>query len=148
MSDFPGVGRIIGRRRPEYGDSIFDLRCSACRATWCGEDGDPCEWCERTLQRLQADQRRMLLWPDWLSNDEGNPRFDELTEIDEAVWDRTRGQTRGTDSIQAWAGRLARCRPVGPDHQGRSPSGVRPGERTAPCLTNLTAPSTGSGPTK
>ena len=29
--------------------------------------------------------------------------------IDKAVWDRTRGQTRGTDSVETWVRRLGRA---------------------------------------
>lgn len=109
MRDFPGVGRIVGRRRREYGPNVYDVRCDRCGAGWCGEDGDSCERCERTLERLQADQRRLLLDPPWLHSDAGHPRYDELSDVDRRVWDRTRGQTRGTDSVEAWAGRLARA---------------------------------------
>jgi hypothetical protein len=50
----------------------------------------------------------MLLDPPWLQSDAGSMRYDELSEIDKAVWDRTRGQIRGTDSVVAWVARLRR----------------------------------------
>jgi hypothetical protein len=68
-----------------------------------------CSWCTDRLERMRADRRRMLLDPPWLRSDAGNPRYDELSEDNKAVWDRTRGQTRGADSLKAWAERLARA---------------------------------------
>ena len=36
-------------------------------------------------------------------------RYDVLSEIDKAVWDRTHGQTRGADSMSNYHGRLVRA---------------------------------------
>lgn len=116
-----GTGRPTGRRRPEYGDDVFDLTCDACGATWCGEVGMGCEWCERRERQLVEDQRAMLLHPHWLQTSAGDPRYDELSADDRAVWDRTRGQARGEDSIQAWERRLARAVEAGivTEHEAR-----------------------------
>lgn len=103
-----GIGVSTGRHRPEYGRRIFDLTCSACSATWSGEPSMPCPWCERALERQVADQRQMLLDPAWLHGDDGDPRYDGLSDVDKLVWDRTRNQVRGADSLTAWAERLAR----------------------------------------
>ena len=51
----------------------------------------------------------MLLFPPWLHSDEGSPRYDALSEVDKLVWDRTRGQVRGHDSLRTYAERLARA---------------------------------------
>lgn len=102
-----GVGRIAGRQRDDIGPDLYDLECTVCKAGWVGKEGD-CAWCAAELERLRADQRRMLLWPDWLAVDHG-PRYDELSAVDKAVWDRTRGQVPGHDSIPAWVERLARA---------------------------------------
>lgn len=106
--DLAGVGLPEGRR-PDHGEECFDLRCVACGATWVGAAFDPCGWCERERERLVADQRRQLLDPPWLASDAGDPRYDELSALDQAVWDRTRGQRRDADSLEIWVGRLARA---------------------------------------
>jgi hypothetical protein len=78
--------------------------CGWCGATWDLDEGYTCRWCVEALEAMQADQRRRLLWPDWAS-DPGD-RYDELTAVDRAVWDRTRGITRGEGSVAAWTTRL------------------------------------------
>jgi hypothetical protein len=97
-----------GIPRPDHGDGMYQLVCDACGAGWVGVDEEPCYWCERSLALLQEGQRAMLLDPPWLQSDAGSMRYDELSEIDKAVWDRTRGQIRGTDSVVAWVARLRR----------------------------------------
>jgi hypothetical protein len=54
---------------------------------------------------MREDQRRRLLYPDWA--DQPGERYDELSAVDRAVWDRTRGITRGEAATQAWHRRLA-----------------------------------------
>jgi hypothetical protein len=39
----------------------------------------------------------------------GSERYDALSDADRAVWDRTRGQTRGSESVVMWAARLGRA---------------------------------------
>jgi hypothetical protein len=56
---------------------------------------------------------RELLDPPWLSTDEGSPRYDSLTDVQKAVWRRTRGQTRAVDSLAEWVHRLARAVAMG-----------------------------------
>jgi hypothetical protein len=58
-------------------------------------------------------ERRELLDPPHLRSDAGNPRYDALSDVQKAVWDRTRGQTRGTDSVAWWVARLERAVDVG-----------------------------------
>lgn len=82
------TGRIHGRVRPEYGPDIYDLVCDVCGAGWCGKDGEACWWCQRTLEELQADQRRELLWPRWLPD---------------------RDDRRYPGSLHTWVRRLARA---------------------------------------
>lgn len=73
-------------------------------------DGDEwCPWCEKAEQRQLDDERRLLLDPPWLRSDAGQRRYDELSDDDKAVWDRTRGQARGAHSVETWVKRLARA---------------------------------------
>jgi hypothetical protein len=53
----------------------------------------------------RARRRRLLV----LRSSAGHPRYDALDDAGKAVWDRTRGQSRGADSIAAWVGRLERA---------------------------------------
>lgn len=101
-----GIGLPVGERRD---DELHDLVCVVCAAGWVGPPFDECPWCARAIARQVEDQRRMLLDPPWLASDAGDPRYDELSEVDKAVWDRTRGQRRDADSIKAWVERLARA---------------------------------------
>jgi hypothetical protein len=101
-----------GVPRPDHGQHWQERVCQHCQAAWVGhttEDPDWCPWCEQRLE-LEADmRRRQLLNPPWLHHDGGNPRYDTLTDDDKAVWDRTRGQTRNTDSVTSWVALLARA---------------------------------------
>jgi hypothetical protein len=98
---------VPGVPRPDLGDGMVQLVCDECSAGWVGLPGEPCGWCADRTERQREDQRRMLLWPDRLG--EHGPRYDELGEVDQAVWDRTRGIARGHDSRRAWAERLGRA---------------------------------------
>lgn len=101
-----GTGRTVASR-PDYGPEWADLRCSVCGAGWVGIDGDPCGWCERSLERLLTDTRAELLAPHWLAVDHG-PRYDDLTDDSKLVWDRTRGVS-GEGAATTWAERLGRA---------------------------------------
>jgi hypothetical protein len=57
---------------------------------------------------LRSDQRRLLLNPTHLIGDDGDWRYDRLSDADKAVWRRTRGQTTDEASRHAWVERLAR----------------------------------------
>ena len=81
-----GCGRQAGPLRPDYGAGWADLACDRCGATWVGVIDDPCEWCQRSLERLIADQRNQLLNPPWLHN-----------------------QTAGDGTALTWAARLRRA---------------------------------------
>ena len=89
----------------------IDRTCTVCRAEWEGleRDGEWCPWCETREAQQRALERRLLLDPPWLRTDHGNPAYDALDDVTKAVWDRTRGQTHGTDSILVWAARLRRA---------------------------------------
>jgi hypothetical protein len=83
-----------------------DRRCGVCGATWTGlysDDPEWCWWCDRAHERMITEQRKLLLWP---SMPERGPRYDELDDVGKAVWDRTRGQTPGHDSVIGWVRRL------------------------------------------
>jgi hypothetical protein len=103
-----GFGRQTGPLRPDWGDGWAELECDVCQATWTGPIGEPCEYCHLWHQRALETQRQQLLYPDHLQTSAGDPRYDNLS-CDESrqVWDATRGQRRGADSIVAWTRRLA-----------------------------------------
>lgn len=100
---------IDGVPRPDHGPDMVERVCADCSASWVGRVDDGCGWCERREERLRADTRAMLLNPPSLRSDAGHPRYDALDDVGKAVWDRTRGQTRGADSIAAWLSRLVRA---------------------------------------
>jgi hypothetical protein len=122
-----GTGQPTGRRRDEYGPTIYDLTCDTCGATWCGETGDPCQWCQESLQRLLEDQRTTLLWPPWLHNGNG-PRYDELSDVDRQVWDRTRGVS-SQGSVTTWIDRLGRAVTSGLVTQTEATAAIRRQQR-------------------
>lgn len=95
---------LDGVPRPDHGPGMIQRLCR-CGAGWVGRPDDPCSWCADAAARAVADLRRQLLWPAWML--EQGPRYDELDEVDRAVWDRTRGIRRGEASERAWARRLA-----------------------------------------
>jgi len=103
MSESLGV-RVIGKA-----ESDWYLQCTACGATWVGEADETCGWCADRLASVQEQRRQELLSPLWLRTDEGNPRYDHLSETDQKIWNRTRGQTREPQSIEAWAKQLAQA---------------------------------------
>lgn len=98
---------LDGVPRPDHGPGYRQHLCATCGAGWVGLDGEGCWWCQAALERQQADERRLLLEARWLHK--GTGRYDELSEADRAVWDRTRGQVRGAHSVEAWVARLARA---------------------------------------
>lgn len=99
---------IDGLPRPDHGPG-FQQRTCPCAASWVGQPDDRCDWCARRSDRLRADERRLLLDPPWLRSSDGDPRYDALDETDRAVWDRTRGQDRGADSLATYHDRLVRA---------------------------------------
>jgi hypothetical protein len=100
---------IDGIPRPDHGTGYQERVCTECDASWVGLADDGCGWCERALERQRADQRLLLLDPPHLRTSVGDPRYDQLCEDSKLVWDVTRGQRRGTDSVLAWTQRLARA---------------------------------------
>ena len=99
--------------RPDHGPGFVQRVCTDCRAEWVGQAGDGCWWCQQAAERQLLEERRLLLDPPWLRSDAGHHRYDELGDADRAVWDRTRGQTRNTDSVASWAARLGRAARMG-----------------------------------
>lgn len=116
-----GEVKCVGRT--DYG--AWWLRCQVCDASWVGEEYHPCPWCIKRYARVVEDERRSLLHPHWLERSEGNETYDSLSPIDQRVWDRTRGQTRGMHSAEVWARRLARAVASGlvTAHEARSAIG-------------------------
>jgi hypothetical protein len=114
---------LDGYPRPDHGDGWRERVCGVCSASWVGhvDDGDWCPWCESADERQRAMERRLLLDPPWLRSDAGNVRYDALSDVDRAVWDRTRGQSRGADSLTTWIGRLDRAVEAGliTEHEAR-----------------------------
>ena len=81
--------------------------CSSCDATWYGQHDDPCGWCADALERQREAQRQLILHPTFLDAEQG-PRYDELDELDKAVWRATRGGDNGGSALE-WARRLRRA---------------------------------------
>ena len=78
------TGIPAGQMRPEYGPAIQELACNNCAATWAGIVGDPCWWCQDSLERQHGYQIELLL------------RAPEVDPDDETYDDR----------MWAWAQRL------------------------------------------
>lgn len=113
-----GVGRIVGIPASlTFTDGSmwtplpggYDLCCDACGATWVGHEGTQCDWCFAASRDPRLEQRRVLLFPPWLHSDAGDPRYDALGAIDQAIWRHTRGQCGDVDSRRGWGERLARA---------------------------------------
>jgi len=102
---------IDGTPRPDHGPGFYERICATCSASWVGHerDGDWCPWCEAEIERRRALDRSLLLDPPWLRSSVGTERYDALSDVDKAIWDRTRGQARGRDSLVSWAARLGRA---------------------------------------
>lgn len=92
---------------PDLGEGVVHRVCRDCGGSWCGEPEGACPWCVDADERQRLEQRRRLLFPDFLH--EESPRYDDLGELDRAAWDRTRGIERGEGSRRAWGERLARA---------------------------------------
>jgi hypothetical protein len=98
-----------GVPRPDHGPGFHNRLCATCGASWVGQADEWCGWCEAAQGRQKAAQRLILLDPPQLRSDAGHHRYEALDDIDRAIWDRTRGQQRGADSVVAWAARLRRA---------------------------------------
>jgi hypothetical protein len=99
LKTFGGVG--VGVPTPSDAEL---LACNLCSATWYGPALEHCPWCERAVETMLDDHRKRLLHPDWAESQ--GDRYDELSPVDKAVWDRTRGISRGAGSVEAWTKRL------------------------------------------
>jgi len=55
---------------------------------------------------MEDDERRRLLFPPWSTNGNG-PAYDALSDVDKAVWRKTRGQRNDDDSLATWLNELA-----------------------------------------
>jgi hypothetical protein len=66
-----GIGMQAGPLRPDWGPGWADLQCDRCDAQWTGRIGEPCWWCERTLELMRAEQvERSLRAPEIAVDDE------------------------------------------------------------------------------
>jgi len=98
----PAVAELVATIAAlEHTEQLIECDCGA---SWYGHPGDPCDWCARALQRQLDDQKQRILYPDWMV-DQG-PVYDQLSDVDKAVWDRTRGIARGEASFAAWIARI------------------------------------------
>jgi len=95
--------------RPDHGAGMWDMRCEACGAGWVGPYGDECSWCEEREERQRRDERESLLRPAWLDTSDGDGRYDALSDVDKAVWNRTRGIATNSGAVNGWLERLARA---------------------------------------
>src|SRR3954462_8417617 len=95
-----GAGRQHGPGGGAHGWAL--LMCDVCKATWHGTPGDTCPWCVDAHPRQREYHRDLLLNPPWARSDAGDVRYDDLDDVDKAIWRHTRGQTSDEDSIDAW----------------------------------------------
>jgi len=68
---FDGIGMPTAPR-PDWGPLFHDLECSGCAATFVGKRKTPCPWCEGLYERSVAEQRLILLRPDFPASDAKN----------------------------------------------------------------------------
>jgi len=68
---FDGIG-IPTAPRPDWGPLFHELECSGCAATWVGPRKTPCPWCAGLYERSVAEQRLILLRPDFPGSDAKN----------------------------------------------------------------------------
>ncbi len=104
---FGGVGAAAGRRRHEYGTDVFDLCCTQCSATWCGEVKDPCPWCRRSYELLVEAHREVLAHPDLPA------AGDERRQNAEVAWAKRLAQAvragiATEPEVRSWWNRTAR----------------------------------------
>jgi hypothetical protein len=82
------------------------LQCTKCKASWVGyPDEQECDWCIRRAERMQEDERKALLWPEWASNGYGQ-WFDALDDVNKAIWRQTRGQDATPQMMMTWVQKL------------------------------------------
>lgn len=98
--------------RPDHGPGMWDLRCAvaSCDAGWVGRVGDPCSWCVAREERQRDEERKSLLHPSHLATSDGDARYNNLSDVDKAVWNRTRGivgRDRHDGPATDWAHRLS-----------------------------------------
>jgi hypothetical protein len=55
------IAVVDGRARPEFGPDVYEVRCLACRASWCGFVEQSCPWCARAEERQREVQAELLL---------------------------------------------------------------------------------------
>jgi hypothetical protein len=117
---------LNGTPRPDHGPGFSERVCATCSASWVGNDsGDWCPWCDAAAQLQVAAERRLLLDPPWLRTSSGSSRYDALSDVQRAVWDRTRGQKRGGDSVLSWMQRLGRAVAAGLVDESEARAAIR-----------------------
>lgn len=82
-----------------------------CGASWLGFWYEACDWCFRRTQAQWESHKAELLNPSWMQTQ--GPKYLELSELDQAVWDETRGIKRGTDVERQWMADLKECLELG-----------------------------------
>lgn len=112
------------RTRPPPGQAV---ECGECGATWVGTL--PCPWCLKRHDRERAAHRLDLLRPSHLATSYGVPRYDELSELDQRVWDHTRNQRANTDSEAEWVKALAKGVADGLINEGEAMAAMKRMER-------------------
>lgn len=100
---------IDGIPRDDHGPGYMERVCPTCDASWVGTHDESCGWCHRRAAHELELARSQLLHPSHLATSRGNPNYDRLDDVTKQVWDRTRGQRRGDDSIAMWLGRLTQA---------------------------------------
>ena len=58
-----GHGYPAGPARTDWPEGYYDLACDTCQASWVGPEGDPCEWCQTSLDHMRLWQAELTLTP-------------------------------------------------------------------------------------
>ena len=97
---------VVGAAGPAHPPEMRLLHCQECGATWVGYPSDECDWCIRRAKRMEEDERKALLWPEWASNGFG-AWYDQLDEVNQAIWRQTRGQDATPEMMLTWVAKLS-----------------------------------------
>jgi hypothetical protein len=90
------------------GNGDFNYQCLKCLASWVGPNGDYCDWCHKRWLMVQADNKRKLLFPEWL---EWGDQYYQLGKVSREVWANTRGYSG--NFLSPWLARIEKAQTNG-----------------------------------
>lgn len=98
---------ILAAAMRAYDRAHAEVVCSVCGASWDREEGTDCRWCTEALGRLRDNERKALLWPDWL-HIVRHPGYLACSDVDRKIWAQTRGVANVEGAASFWAEHLRR----------------------------------------